>query len=96
MLIGALSACHMLWFLNLASDVWLIAKTYEERADATEEILASGVSRVLETTVCPEITLQNRSDLDVADQLQEKVHHLCLIAWSFNFPVRYAAKYRFA
>ena len=96
MLIGALSVYHMLWFMHLASDAGLIIQSYEDRAEATGEMLATGASRFLAATLCPEITLQNGSDLNVADQFHEKVHDFCFIARSFSFPAQNAAKYRFA
>ena len=33
MLIGALSACHMLWFLHLASNAGIVVEAFEDHAD---------------------------------------------------------------
>ncbi len=96
MLIGALSACHMLWFLHLASDAGIVVEAYEDHAEATGETLPNGASRFLEAVLCPVITLQNGNDPDKADGLHKKVHDFCFIARSVNFPVRFAAKYLFA
>ena len=83
----------MLWFLHLASDAGLIVQAYEGRAKATGEMLASWASRFLEATLCREVTLHSGSNLDVADQLHEKVYDFCFIARSVNSPVRYVAKF---
>ncbi len=96
MLTGALSACHMLWFLHLASDSGIVVEAYEDHAEATGETLPNGASRFLEAVLCPVITLQNGNDPDKADGLHKKVHDFCFIARSVNFPVRFAAKYLFA
>jgi len=96
MLIGALSACHMLWFLHLASDAGIVVETYEDHAEATGETRPNGASRFLEAVLCPVITLQSGNDPDKADGLHKKVHEFCFIARSVNFPVRFAAIYLFA
>jgi organic hydroperoxide reductase OsmC/OhrA len=94
MLIAALSACHMLWFLHLASDAGVIVTGYEDDPLATGETDATGASRFLHATLRPRISVAQGTDLKGADALHAKVHDYCFIARSVNFPVAYKARYR--
>jgi organic hydroperoxide reductase OsmC/OhrA len=69
MLITALSSCHMLWYLHLASNNGINVLNCEDTPIATGETLANGASRFLEATLRPEIKLVPRADLYVADAL---------------------------
>ena len=92
-LIAALSACHMLWYLHLASDADIIIESYKDSASAQGETLKNGASRFVSATLKPEISLRAGADFERADQLHHQVHHFCFISRSVNFPVNYAAKY---
>ena len=94
MLIAALSACHMLWFLHLASDAGIIVHAYQDDPLAVGETDAIGASRFLRATLRPSITVPSGTDLKQADALHREVHKTCFIARSVNFPVSYAARYR--
>ena len=91
MLIAALSACHMLWFLHLASDAGIVVTGYEDDPLAVGETDAQGASRFLRATLRPRITVAPGSDLKRADALHARVHDYCFIARSVNFPVDYKA-----
>ena len=45
LLISALSACHMLWYLHLASEAGLCVQAYQDHPIAQGETLANGASR---------------------------------------------------
>ena len=47
MLIAALSACHMLWYLHFASDAGIAVAAYEDEPLAVGETDARGASRFL-------------------------------------------------
>lgn len=93
MLIAALSACHMLWFLHLASAAGIVVTGYEDDPLAVGETDAHGASRFLRATLRPRITLASGSDPVSADALHARVHDYCFVARSVNFPVAYAARY---
>lgn len=93
MLIAALSACHMLWFLHLASAAGIVVTGYEDDPLAVGETDARGASRFLHATLRPRITLAAGSDPARADALHARVHDYCFIARSVNFPVTHAARY---
>jgi organic hydroperoxide reductase OsmC/OhrA len=88
MLVAALSSCHMLWYLHLASVSGIIVSTYVDQATGRMTETADGGGRFTEVVLHPEIVVQKGADLKVANELHEKAHHLCFIANSVNFPVR--------
>ncbi|QGX98827.1 OsmC family peroxiredoxin [Roseovarius faecimaris] len=93
MLISALAACHMLWYLHLASDAGIAVQGYEDAPLAVGESLPSGAGRFLRATLRPRITVPSGTDLAVADAIHHEIHKTCYIARSVNFPVEYAATY---
>jgi len=94
MLISALSACHMLWYLHLASDAGIKVMAYLDDPEAVGETDANGASRFLRATLRPRIEVPEGTDLAQADALHEEVHKYCFIARSVAFPVTYKARYR--
>jgi len=93
LLLSALSSCHMLWFLHLASREKIVVSGYRDRPEGLGEASPNGAGRFLEATLKPQITLADLADKDRADALHHKVHQYCFIARSVNFPVRYEAHY---
>jgi len=93
MLIAALSACHMLWYLHLASASGVLVLSYEDDPIAIGENLPSGAGRFLSATLRPKITLGTGADRALADAIHERIHETCFIARSVNFPVSHEAEY---
>jgi organic hydroperoxide reductase OsmC/OhrA len=96
MLIAALSACHMLWFLHLASDAGIIVHAYRDDPLGVGETDATGASRFLRATLRPSISVPAGTDLKQANALHDEIHKTCFIARSVNFPVTYEPRYRIA
>ena len=94
MLIAALSACHMLWFLHYASDAGIAVQAYSDDPQAVGETAAGGAGRFLRVTLRPRIMVPQGTDLTRADALHGEVHKVCFIARSVNFPVEVKARYR--
>ena len=69
MLLSALSSCHMLWFLHLASDAGLIVHSYEDTPIGTGESLPDGTGRFVRATLQPKIGLMPGSDTQLADDV---------------------------
>lgn len=95
LLIAALSACHMLWFLHLASDAGITVLGYEDAPEAVGETEANGASRFLRATLRPRIVLAEGADPARADAVHGEIHKVCFIARSVNFPVAIKARYSF-
>lgn len=93
MLIAALSACHMLWYLHFASDAGICVTGYEDTPVGFGESEPSGAGRFLRAELRPRITLAAGSDVTQADALHGKIGAVCFIARSVAFPVAHKAKY---
>jgi len=88
MLLAALSACHMLWYLHLCAVRGVVVTAYEDRAEATM-IEAPRAGRFTEAVLHPVVTITAESDAELAQSLHERAHAECFIANSVNFPVRH-------
>ncbi|QYX56131.1 OsmC family protein [Roseovarius sp. SCSIO 43702] len=96
LLISALSACHMLWFLHLASDAGLVVESYADTPLAVGEVQPGGAGRFLRATLRPEIVLRAGADTARAEAIHHEIHDVCFIARSVNFPVTIDARHRIA
>ena len=96
LLITALSSCHMLWFLHLSLNGGIIVMAYEDNPIGHGESALSGAGRFVGATLRPQITLAPGMDPQAADAVHAKIHDVCFIAKSVNFPVRITAQYDFA
>lgn len=95
LLVVALSQCHMLWFLHLASSAGITVTSYVDQAGGTMRIESQGAGQFTDVVLRPRIGLGSpttRSGEPVTDELVEEVHvrahQHCFIARSVNFPVR--------
>lgn len=89
-LIGALSACHMLWFLHLASQAGWVVESYEDDAHGTVEMNPDGSGQFAEASLSPRVTI-SAGDPALNDDLHHQAHEKCFIARSVNFPVQCTA-----
>lgn len=88
LLVASLSACHMLWYLNLCADAHIVAMNYTDKAVGVMVVTEDGGGHFTEVTLKPAVTVTKDADLSLAKELHQKAHHLCFIANSVNFPVR--------
>ncbi|WP_459175945.1 OsmC family protein [Ewingella americana] len=93
LLISSLSACHMLWYLHLASDAGITVTGYEDSPVATGEVLKDGAGRFISAILKPKITVVAGTDIDAATAIHHEIHKVCFIARSVNFPVSYDPKF---
>jgi organic hydroperoxide reductase OsmC/OhrA len=83
LLVGALSSCHMLWFLDLARKKGFEVASYEDDAEAVLE-----GKRFSSATLRPTVRWAGEPpDPDAIDDLHHRSHELCFIANSVEFPV---------
>lgn len=87
LLLSALSACHMLWYLHLCADAGVVVTAYEDEPEAVGEVEPGGKGRFVSATLKPIITITRASDKEKARALHDEIHHYCFIARSVNFPV---------
>lgn len=95
LLIGALSSCHMLWYLHLCAVKGVHVIAYEDRATGTmAEAPRNG--RFTKAVLRPVVTIAADSDAARARALHDRAHAECFIANSVNFPVRCEPEIRMA
>ncbi|MCJ2187796.1 OsmC family protein [Novosphingobium beihaiensis] len=95
LLLSALSACHMLWYLHFASDAGIVVSGYEDNPVGTGIVEKSGAGRFTAATLHPRITVRPGTDIAAATALHDKIHGVCFIARSVNFPVHYEPEFLF-
>ena len=93
LLLSSLSACHMLWYLHLASVAGITILSYQDDPVAVGESSLNGAGRFLQATLRPHILVRAGDDLADADAIHHRIHEFCFIARSVNFPVHYRATY---
>lgn len=96
LLVGALSQCHMLWFLHVASVDGVAVTGYVDNAVGTMRVEAAGAGQFTQVVLHPVVTLAGSERADGRpvtaadlDALHAKAHEHCFIARSVNFPVRH-------
>lgn len=93
LLLSALSACHMLWFLHYASEAGIIVTGYEDRPLGLAEHGRGGAGRFIRATLRPKITVKAPFDAEKAAELHHRIPQVCFIARSVAFPVDHAPDY---
>ena len=86
MLVAALSACHMLAYLHVATLAGVVVTAYADSAEGTMQTEGNG-GRFAEVVLRPVVTISRASDPAKAGSAHEDAHHACFIASSVNFPV---------
>ena len=82
-MLGAISSCHMLWFIAYARAKRHPVSAYVDKAEIVleEDRFTSAVLR-------PEIEFEgDRPDDEFIAGLHERAHKACFVANSVNFPV---------
>ena len=87
LLVAALSACHMLWFLHLCTDHGIHVSAYQDDADGTMELKGEEIA-FTEVILRPRATII-QGDKAKALALHQDANRKCFIANSVNFPVRH-------
>ncbi|MDE2155148.1 MAG: OsmC family protein [Xanthomonadaceae bacterium] len=87
MLVAALSTCHMLSYLHMATLAGVVVTAYTDAAEGTMASEGDG-GRFVEVVLRPLVTIGAASDPARAEAAHADAHHACFIASSVNFPVR--------
>lgn len=85
-LLGSISACHMLWFLHLATDAGWVVETYQDAAEAVMDMNSDGSGQFSSATLHPSVTI-SKGDPALLEALHHKAHEMCFIARSLNFEI---------
>ena len=90
MLVAALSACHMLWYLHLCSAAGVVVTAYEDSADGVMQTHPpGGEGEFTRVTLRPRVTITPESDAETAARLHAEANANCFVARSVNFPVHH-------
>lgn len=87
MLVAALSTCHMLSYLHMATVAGVVVTAYTDSAEGTM-VTEGDNGRFAEVVLRPVVTIRAGSDPVKAEAGHEAAHRACFIANSVNFPVR--------
>ena len=89
LLVGALSACHMLWVLHLCADAGIVITEYADEAVGEMLEHADGSGEFAAVTLRPRMTITDAARTEEALAVHHQAHQVCALARSMNFPVRH-------
>jgi organic hydroperoxide reductase OsmC/OhrA len=87
LLVAALAACHMLWYLHFCAVNQVIVEEYEDHSHGVMVTEKDGNGRFTEVTLRPRVVIRAGSDAGKARELHHDAHRFCFISNSVNFPV---------
>ena len=88
--VASIAQCHMLWYLHLCADHKVIVTAYKDNALGILD-LGHEPTKFTAVVLNPEVTVQDASMIEKAQNLHELAHEKCFIANSCNFPVTHQA-----
>ena len=89
LLVAALSQCHLLWYLHLASVAGVVVLDYSDEPLGTLRHTPDGGGQFSEVVLRPLVTVAEADMLERAQTVHAEANRLCYIARSVNFPVRH-------
>lgn len=87
LLLGALSACHMLWVLHYCSDAGIVVTDYVDDAAGEMAVRPDGSGEFTRAVLRPRLTLADPSRAAELPSIHKRAHSVCAIARSVNFSV---------
>lgn len=96
LLVAALSQCHLLWYLHLASVAGVVVLDYSDEPIGTMTHSPDGGGQFSEVLLRPLVTVADASMLERAQTVHAEANRLCFIARSMNFEVKHRARSRTA
>lgn len=87
LLLAALSQCHMLSYLHVATNHGVVVLGYEDAATGTMSEDGRGGGAFVAATLRPRVTVADAAMAELAQQLHAEAAEKCFIAASVAFPV---------
>ncbi len=89
LLLGAISACHMLWVLHLCADAKIVITEYQD--DAVGEMVehGDGSGEFTRVMLRPRMKITDPGRIGEAMAIHDRAHHVCCLARSVNFAVEH-------
>ncbi|GGB55268.1 peroxiredoxin [Tistrella bauzanensis] len=91
LLVGSAAACHMLWYLHLASQAGVIVRGYTDDATGEMTETADGGGAFSRIVLRPRVEI-SAGDPGLARTLHVRAHELCFIANSLRCPIEVEAE----
>ena len=88
LLVGALSACHMLWVLHRCADAGIVITDYRDEAAGEMAERPDGSGEFTSVVLRPHMTIADGQRADEAAAIHGRIHEVCALARSVNFEVR--------
>jgi organic hydroperoxide reductase OsmC/OhrA len=92
LLVGALSACHMLWVLHLCADSGIVVTDYEDEAWGEMVEHADGSGEFTRVVLRPRMRIADGARVEEAIAIHDQAHAVCALARSVRFPVHHEAE----
>jgi len=89
LLVAAVSACHKLWYLHLASEAGISVLAYRDEAIGKMVEDAKAGDRITEVILRPHVTIRATDDADLALRVHHDVPARCAIANSVTCVIRH-------
>ncbi|MDI2031232.1 OsmC family protein [Saccharopolyspora sp. TS4A08] len=90
LLVATVAQCHMLWYLHLCANAGITVIDYEDDAHGVMTMDEhGGGGQLTEVTLRPRVTVTDPATIDEANALHSKIHEVCFIARSVNFPIHH-------
>ena len=89
LLLGALSACHMLWVLHLSADAGITVVDYQDEAWGEMAEHADGSGEFTRVVLRPRVKIAQAERVEEAVAIHARAHAVCALARSMNFPVEH-------
>ena len=87
LLVGSLSACHMLWALHYCADAGIVVTDYQDVALGEMIERSDGSGEFTRVVLRPHMTITDAARIEDAMAVHGRVHKVCAIARSVNFSV---------
>ena len=90
--LSSLSACHMLWYLHLASVNGITVLEYVDAAEGTMAEDKDGAGRFTSVTLRPRIVIAQADKVERAKELHHEAGQKCFIANSVKVEIGYGGE----
>ena len=87
LLVGALSACHMLWVLHLSADAGIVITEYSDEASGEMIEREDGSGEFTRVVLRPRMSVTDAGRMAEAVAVHHRAHQVCALARSVNFAV---------
>ena len=89
LLLGALSACHMLWVLHLCADAGITVTEYQDQAWGEMAEHEDGSGEFTRVVLAPRMSIAEPERIDEAVAIHHRASAVCALARSMKFPVEH-------